>query len=818
MTHSSTKTLMSLLAIFFLSVVTSYSAVAGGSTIPENNGKITGHVSDAGDQLSIPYATVALYSQKDSTLVTGVATDDNGNFLLEKVPDGKYYLIVNFIGYSKTEIPNIEISKGNRTKDMGEIQLHKATQAIEEVEVTAERDAVQYKIDKKVVNISKNMTATGNQLSDALENVPSIQTDAEGNVMLRGSTNYTVLIDGKPTALSGSDALRQIPAMAVENVEIITNPSAKYDPDGTAGIINIVMKKEYQTGFNGLINASVGTQWKHSGDFTFNYRTDKVNYFLSARYSRYFSYPSTEIYSETEFRDTLFYLTQVADREQGHNPYNVKAGADFYLSDNSTLTFSTQYGHWGFDLNMDSKITDSNNMEDEIIYKNTLSNLDMGGEYLNGSLTFDQKYGENHNWQTTLFVSQWDGGTTTDVNERLTTSDWTVISPDEYQSAQNNTNYEIRFKTDYTRPLGDGGKLESGYQLRMKDEDGSYLFENYDYTNNLWEEDADFTNQMKFTRSIQSLYAAYGNTLAGFQYQIGLRGEYTDRVLSQITNAEDYNSQKFDFFPSVHISRQLPKMQQIQASYSRRVNRPEIWHLNPFPVFSDSYMRQTGNPYLLPEFTDSYELNYMKRSQIGFVALEAYYRQTNDSHDQTITMQDDNVALIRTENLDHTYAYGAELSGNVRYKKWLNVYASANVYNYSIEGENVSATADLSSIKTDFRLSTTFIFLKNTRLQLTGFYNAPTITSQGLRSEMYGMNAAVSKGFFKDKLTLTLSGRNVLNTMKFEFNSETENMYTDFTFNMEYPVVMFSLSYRINNYKQRHDDPDTQTNVGGGVL
>jgi outer membrane cobalamin receptor len=807
-----------LISTFSLLLILSLSSFTFASDNPTADGKITGRVLDAGDDISIPYATVALYSKPDSTFITGTATDDEGRFSLDDVDDGNYYLVINFIGYSKQIISDLTVIKGKRKIDLGTVKLSKATQALDEVEITAERNAVQYKIDKKVVHVSKNLSATGSSLTDALENVPSIQTDAEGNLTLRGSSNFTVLIDGKPTALSGSDALKQIPATAVENVEIITNPSAKYDPDGTAGIINIIMKKEYQTGLNGIVNASVGTQWKNSGDFTFNYRTDKANYFVSSSYRDFKSYPTTIIDAHTNYNDTIFHVIQDADRMQYQNPYNVKAGSDFYLSDKHTLSLSGAYGHWGFGLDMDAKVTETTQPESETVYKNTITNLSTGGEYINGTLTFDSKFGEKHSWTNTLYVSKWNGGSKSLTDERITDSQWNLIKLDKYRGNQASENYEIRAKSDYTIPLGENGKLETGYQLRKKDEDGSYRFENYDNLDELWENNPQYTNTMKFVRSIHALYGTYGNELAGFQYQIGLRGEYTDRLLKQITTEDDFDMQSFELFPSVHISRELPKLQQIQASYSRRVNRPEIWNLNPFPIFSDSYVMQKGNPYLLPEFTNSYELNYMKRSQIGFVAVEAYYRQTTDSHDQTIRLNDEGIILVTTENLANTYAYGAELSGNFRYKKWLNIYASANVYNYSIEGEILSPTADVSSLKTDFRLNTTFTVKQNTRIQLTGFYNAPTITSQGLRSEIFGMNAAINQNFFDNKLTATISGRNILNTMKFEFYSETENMRTDFNFNMEYPVVIFSLSYKINNYKQRREDMENQGGPSGGGI
>jgi outer membrane receptor protein involved in Fe transport len=246
-----------------------------------------------------------------------------------------------------------------------------------------------------------------------------------------------------------------------------------------------------------------------------------------------------------------------------------------------------------------------------------------------------------------------------------------------------------------------------------------------------------------------------------------------------------YELNRFDYFPSVHISRQLKKGQQLQASYSRRINRPQPWGLNPFPIFSDSYYRQGGNPELLPEYTDSYELNYMKRLKIGFVAMEGFYRQTNNNFQQTINLDDDGIASVRQDNLDKSFSYGAELSGNFRFNKWLNVYASANLYILNLKGEILSETADIRGFNSDFVLNSTFTITKSTRYTLTGFYNAPRITAQGYRSEIYGVNMALSQNLLKNKLTLTLRARDVFQTMKFKFYAEGQGLKTNVHFELD---------------------------------
>lgn len=812
------RKLMTTLLTGFM-ILSNFAFAKETETIDPSAVKITGIIQDDYDKTPIPYATVVLFNKSDSAIVQGTSADENGNFELSKIPEGDYYIEINFIGYDKKVIKDLKIDKNTRSLKLGVIQVSRAVEDIEGVEIYGEKDAIEYKLDKKVINVGKKDVAAGGTIVDALENTPSIQVDAEGNVSLRGSSNFTVLIDGKPTALNGNDALKGIPASSVENVEIITNPSVKYDPDGTAGILNIIMKKGYTTGVNGILNASVGSRWKYNGDFTFNYRTDKVNYFIGGSYNDRPQYPNTLIDAETFLNDTTSFLIQDADRIQRMKRWDIKGGADFYLNDNNTLTLSGEYGFWGFDLEMDSEVEEYTNPASSDVYKNTVSNLMIGGNWINGSIIFDHDFKENHDLVTTFTYSTWSGTNTSDIEEKNT--DELFMNPETYfhtNSSRNDNNQDLRFKTDYTQPIGVQSKLEAGLQVRHFMLDSDYSIERLDSETGLWAEDEEFRNEMDFLRIISSAYATFSSNYKGIQYQIGLRGEYTDRQLDVINTNDSYELTRFDYFPSVHISKQMQKMQQIQASYSRRINRPQPWNLNPFPVFSDSYILQGGNPDLLPEYTDSYELNYMKRLKKGFFSLEGFYRQTNNNYDMNLNLMDDGRVQIITTNLDKSFAYGGELSGNYQFTKWLSVYASANLYGYNIEGDIVTEFADVKSFKSDFVLNSTFTITPTTRLQLTGFYNAPTITSQGLRSEMYGFNAGLTQSFFKRKLSVTLRGRDILNTMKFSFKAESPGVKTDFEFDIESPVIFLNISYKINNYKQRQSDPDTGSEIGGGGI
>ncbi len=789
---------------------------ANGPTpgVPSEIGKIEGVVQDSGDKLSIPYATIALYSKQDSNLVTGTMSDSEGRFVIDKVENGDYYVVIDFIGYSKKILKNITIEKGKKDVQLGTILLEKAVEAIAEVEITADKDAVSYRIDKKVINMSQKPEAAGGTVVNALENTPSIQVDAEGNVSLRGSTNFTVMINGKPTQLTGSDALKSIPASTVETVEIITNPSAKYAPDGTAGIINIIMKKGYETGLNGIVNASIGTQWKHSADFSLNYRTDKINYFLSANYAQRPQFPSVDIYSERFFNDTLTIVNQHGDRKHYSDPYNIKGGLDFYITNSDMFTLSGEYGHWGFGMDMDALTKETTLPASSTMTLNTLTKMRMGGIYKSGTASYDHDFSEGHDWVTSFNYRTWDGSNNTDITE----TDLTTTLYERNKGIRLTDNFEVKIKSDYSKNFSPTSKFEAGYQYQIKDENMSYDYQNFNQEIMDWVDNVEFSSLVNFVRGIHSVYSTYGNEVVGVQYQLGLRAEYTDRNLLSSTGENLFNYQKSDLFPTLHLSKQLPKDIQMQASYSRRINRPESWNLNPFPMYSDRYIRQGGNPNLLPEYTDSYEFNTMKRMKLGFVSAEAFYRKTKDTHEQTLTLQSDGIVLVIPENLDNTYAYGIELSSNLRPVSWLNIFASANLYNYEISGMQVSEDIDTKTFKSDFVLNLTFSPTKTTRLQLTGFYNAPTLSPQGYQSEMFGVNTAVSQEFMKRKLTVSLNAQNIFNTMKFAFDSRTTDLLTTFSFNMEYPVINLAVSYKINNYQKRQTPEDEQPAGGGGMM
>jgi len=783
---------------------------------PQQKGIIKGKIAENQGGLAIEFASISVFSLPDSTLVTGVISSSTGTFEIKGLNYGKYYIIADFIGFEKKIIRDIEITKKNKIKDCGSIVLEIASENIGEVSIEAEKDAIQYKIDRKVVNISKNLSAAGGNVADALENTPSIQLDAEGNVSLRGSSSYTVLIDGKPTALSGADALKQIPAGAVENVEIITNPSAKFDPDGTSGIINIIMKKDFKTGLTGIISAAGSTNSSFSGDVNLNYRTKKFNFFIGGDYREHKQHPTMTMNSKITQNDTVYeVISTTDDRKQGMTTYKVTAGLDYYLNKNNTLTTSAELGHFGWNMRMYSLDRDFTTPASTESYTSDESVMGWNGEYFNVNLNFKHDFAtKGHNLSISTMVSQWDGVINNGTELIEFGENWKgELSKDGSRVLQNTGDFTTRLKVDYVLPIAEKYNFELGWQSRTKQAKNDYNVEVLNVASANWSNEGFFGNAMDYSRNIQSAYSTFGGTAFGVGYKAGLRGEYTDRQVNDMTTETKYSVNRFDLFPSMHLSKELAAKQQIQASYSRRVHRPREWKLSPFPMYSGKYVVQTGNPELQPELTDSYELNYMKRFALGFASLEGFYRNTEGTETRVMTVQDDGIIAYGFDNIDNSKSYGAEISTNLNLAKWFTIFANANLYNYVIQDNLMADGAETQSFNTDFRLNNTFKYSKTGRFQITGMYRSPTVTTQGTSEAFYGIHASVKQDFFKRKLTVSLSARDIFNTMEIRKTNITNNMVAENTWNMEGQVVRLNLSYKINNYTQRRD------NLGGeGVM
>lgn len=794
------KNILFLFAVLF--AMSSFAQKPGGmSTV---KGSITGVVMDKNVNKPVEYASIALVSLRDKSIKSGSVSNSDGRFEITEVDFGAYSAVVNFVGYQKDTIKGIRINPKSVNVKLDTIWLSQAMNQLNAVDIIAERTFVEYKIDRKVVNVGKDLNSSGGTAVEALENVPSVSVDVEGNVSLRGSSNFQVLINGKPTPLSGSDALDQIPVSTIKSIEIITNPSAKYDPDGMTGIINVVLKENIVAGISGLVEASVGTNDKYNVNGILSYRNKKFNAFVGGGYRSNYM-PGTGLSElETYYADT-FYRNTDLNRFRTRSNYSVKGGVDYYINKKNTIGIEGSFHDNDFVKDFSSNIHEYTSAGNDDLYKKSINSGGRGGPRMSMSSHWDHDFKkEGTRLITTAYFSKSDDYDLDENFEYLSNSTYelrdTVLNGLMTNEDQTRTNF--RFKSDFERKMGKTGKFEAGIQIRMEQTDNKYQVSQYNDVSDSWLEQDTLSSVLDFSRDIYALYTTYENIYKSIGYKVGLRGEVTDRNTSS-TNIEGVSLQRFDIFPSVHFSKKLKKDQQVMLSYSRRVRRPGGWELSPFPSYMNSTFIRFGNPNLLPEFVANFDLSYQKRIKRSFISVEGYYRTANNKITRINTVDANGISYMTWDNLDKDIATGIELMGNFNVAKWLNYTLSGNVYYYQLIGKSDIQSYNNTSINYDIRNNLTFRIGSFSRLQLTAFYRGPSATATGNMEAFWMSNATYAVDILKRKVSISLKVRDIFETGKHSMESFGPSYYSHNYFTREGRVFYLTATYRINNYKQK---------------
>ena len=782
-------------------------------------GKITGKIIDSETQTPMEYANVSIFRKQDSKLITGSITNASGTFVITELPLGVYYVEASFIGFEKTTINDIKIIPNSSSFDMGTIKLTASREQIGTVDVVAERNRVEYKIDKKVVNVTNDINAAGGTAVTVLENTPSVDVDIDGNVSLRGSSSFTVLIDGRPSVLSGSDALRQIPSSAIQNIEIITNPSVKYDPDGMAGIINVVMKKNIIAGVNGIINVNLGTGDKYGTDMMLNYKTKKYNLFIGGNWSDNTDKGEMEMTRETYANDTTTYLNTEGTRNMSRGGQQIKGGFDYYPTEKTSITVSSEVGNFNFSNFGASNLRNYNNPKTFDIYSVQDNDATRKNNFVNVNTSFLTKFDGKglHKLEGSFNYRNRDGLSDSKIDEAVADASFNKTNDflSRVKSAEDSKSNEYRAKLDYTLPLNDGDKFEAGFQSRIETEKESLDFQSFNKTTQQFENNPLFTSSMDFSENIHAAYATYAGNVKAIQYSVGLRGEYNKRSIKHYKDnvAYPHTLDRFDLFPSAHLSYELADKSQLMTSYSRRINRPRGFDLDPFPTYENQYTIRKGNPDLKPEYTDSYEFSYMKKFGNSFVSLETFYRTTNNLITR-IQEYNDGITTMTLANMNRDYSMGGEIMGNINMTKWLLINTSFTLYNYKLKGEVLGRSVDRESTNYSGRMNATIKINPESRVQITSIYRGPSVSAQGEQKGMAFVNMSYRQDFMKKKLSATLSVRDLLGTMRMQGTSASDSFKSTFKMSREPRVLMLTLSYKINNYKMDRQAPAEQQSQG----
>ncbi|BDD00924.1 TonB-dependent receptor domain-containing protein [Persicobacter psychrovividus] len=766
------------------------------------NRTVKGILIDAETKSALPYASVMVHAADSDEMLSGAISDSQGKFTVKGLTAGKYLIKVKFMGYKTLETATFELSKPSF--NAGTLSVVPSVQVMDGVEVKAKRAAVDYNIDRKVLNVAAISTALGGTAVEVLENLPAVAVDAEGNVSLRGSTNFTVFIDGRPSVFTGSEALQQLPASTIEKIEVITNPSAKYDPDGTAGIINIITKKKVK-GFSGVANLHGGNLGRLGADAMFTYKVKKWNLYFGGDYNKRVRAGKSESENNSYFGDTTYTVRQEGDRSRWFDPYSVKGGFDYNLSDNDLVTLMVSAGRFGMGSQSNTDIintTTINGIEQDRVLSESDQEGNIDWRYLSADFNYQHKFTkEGH---TLDIGGMYRGSDMNQFDRGVNTTASGAYERPAQLSTEEKQGQEWRVKADYVLPIAENNKLELGYQGRFEQTSGNNEISFRTEPSVDWDLQDEFSYRNEFYRNIQAVYGMFNGKVSDFGYQLGLRGEYTDRQVSILDTNEDFEVNRFDYFPTAHFSYQLPHQQQLMLSYSKRINRPRSYYLEPFLTFRDQYNVRSGNPDLLPEYIHSMELGYQKNIADFMFSLEGYYRMTENSVQWVQSVFQEDIFLSMPENVGEEHTTGVELMISGPVAKWWNMNLSGNFGTYRLTGEFEGRSFDRSNITGSVRFNNDFTVLPTTKLQFGMQYNAPTIIAQGERSATFTANMAIKQELIKNQLSLTLSGRNIFGTFQRESFTSGEN-FNNYSLLDARTFIEGTLSYRINNYKVKRN-------------
>jgi outer membrane receptor protein involved in Fe transport len=785
---------------------------------------ITGTILQSETNEKLEYATIIL-NPKSKDKITGGVTNPNGQFNIEIKP-GTYDIVIEYLSLETKTILNQDLTKDT---NLGIIKLNPTAEALDEVEIIAEKSTVEIRLDKKIYNVGKDMTVKGGTASDVLDNVPSVNVDAEGAVSLRGNENVRILIDGKPSALvglTGTDALRNLPAEAIEKVEVITSPSARYDAEGTAGILNIVLRKGKITGFNGSVNLTVGKPDMVRISPNLNYRTKKINLFSNFGYS-YRKGPGNSNTLFTNFENDIIegYVEEDRVFDRKNNNFNGSIGLEYYLTKNSSITGSYFYRDSNGD-DVATNISDSLDINRNSFYReirienegedgldnqyslNYTNNFDGNGK----KLIVDLQYSDSDEKENSPI---WVDGVLKELNSQITTSK------------------DKLFQIDYILPIGENSQVELGHKTTLQD-----LFSDFkvrDASGNPFEFDT--SNAIDFKQNIYAFYAQYGNKIDKFSYLLGLRTEITDIDLKVLTTSELSDKNYTEWFPTVNLGYEVNDDDSFTLGFSRRLRRPRHWFLNPFESRSSARNIFKGNPDINPTFSSSFDLGYTTRVNKLTLNSSIYFQHSTDIM-QPLSFSEERTqdgitfpVFVRTPvNLGTENRYGFELTTNYNPTKKVRLSATFNYFKFNTDAfvyDYTNANGINNSISLDEVNESSWFARFNSRITLPAkiqwqtrlMFRGPQKNAQSDRSGMFVANLAFSKDIFKEKASLVLNASDLLNSRKREnttYYGDRQNPSSIAVgeFQWRERQITLSLTYRFNQKKKR-EQPERNFDGGG---
>lgn len=773
-----------------------------------NSGTIKGTVLDKTSNVPLENASVRVIKFEDSTLLKGTSTDKEGKFSIEDVPFGLYTVKINYVGYIFAVAKNVTISSEKKLINFGTILLEQSSELSDEINVVEEAPAMTFENGKKIYNVEKDMNANSGSVMDVLKNIPSVKVDNDGNVSLRGGGNVKILIDGKESALlsNGNQALQNISANTVEKIEVINNPSAKYEAEGVSGILNIIIKKGQNVGYNGSFRLFAGTKDKYN--FSTGSSVKKGNYCINGNYGFWnfynpghstverSSYKSIE--SRLAMQDLFWYFKGI-----GHFG---SIGSDYDFDKFNNISFTGNAFYYRSDFGKDNYVNfyDVNNN-----LSNTLHNYNNDareGFSIEGMLSYNKKYEEKGRELTVQ------------TNYARRRNDhplaFTNYNPDNtiyYTKAEDHFTFNnFNTQADYVHPFGEDNKLEAGLRNTYRKINADYKFLLLDDITKQWQVYQNRINDIIFNENISASYVTFNGKYKSFSYNLGLRGEFYYRKFELNQNADNFDQDYFGLFPNITLTQSLNKENVIQASYSRRINRPGMFQLNPFVFQNDEYLRRAGNPYLNPEYVNSFELGYTRYFNIATFTVNGYWRNVLDNINSYKTVDTNGGVFTTYKNTGTSDTYGLEFILQLNPAKWWSINGSANYYYNKIFNNNDFAEYNNEYNGFSSNVSSSLNIPDICDVQIQYGYDGVTLTPQGRFNPAHLLDISVQKSFLDRKLILGIRLRDIFDKDAVEYSMNTNEFYQKVYEKGHTRILYFTLSFNFGDQFSSNSQKNSQ--------
>ena len=789
----------------------------------ETDGKIKGIVMDGELGGPLEFVTVQVKAKGSDKIVQGSVTGSDGNYTIGGLKKGEYVVTFSYIGYEEVS-KNISISSDNQILSLGELTLAEDTNQLGEVEVVAKRPQMRFEIDRKVFDATQDIAAEGGSASDLLSNIPSVEVDNEGSVSLRGNSSVTIWINGKASGLTAdnqADILDMMPAGDIKQVEVITNPSARYSPEGTAGIINIILKDDRKPGYYGSVKVGADTDGGYQASGNINYSSSKVDAYANLNY-RNREFKGGGITSRLNTTDNSF-LDQTNDSKRQHNNWFGRFGATWHITKSDDLAFNVTGMTGGGDNSENIHYNSIDSQKNTIYTSDRITNGDSDMKMYNLELNYVHKFSENSNIDLMVSNNQWRRDGMNIFRQSTVYTDPSQTANPLYQTQEN----DIKDKTwevqaDYTNKISDMARIEAGYKGTFQ-RNASPVDTYTGTTAEDIRQDESLYNRFLYNQDVHALYMTYGGKWNKLSYQAGLRGEYWRVDTRSLDFDQEFNDKAsetfekdyFKLFLSAFISYALPKNNELQVNYTRRLRRPWGGQLNSFRNISDASNISFGNPELTPEYSHSFELNYIKSWESGHtLSLSGYYRSTDDVIQRIRFLNmEDNVMYTTSENVAKSQASGLEIVGKDKLFKILDLTTTVNLYyskldgfSYLPQGAETPVIGDTDeSFAWNVRMIANFSLPWGVSLQGTGNYNSKQLMAQGHREPNYSVDLGLRKSFLSDKLTLSINARDLLDSRKFRTVTAGDGFWQDSENWRGGRRVGFTLTYNFGNMNKKKD-------------